>query len=83
MFRCAYQTLNARSFDGDSVQNCSSQFEGICPETTLVPFVEMFNHATHGNEWYGDMNRFYWHPDVTYREGEQVFLNYGMKSNGI
>jgi hypothetical protein len=37
----------------------------------------MFNHATHGNKWYGKMDRFYWHPAVTYREGEQVFLDYG------
>jgi hypothetical protein len=43
----------------------------------------MINHATHGNEWYGDDNRFHWHPAATYREGEQVFLSYGEKSNGI
>jgi len=79
MFQSAYQTLNARSFGG--IQNCSTQFEGICPETSLVPFAEMFNHATHGTEWDGNDNRFYWYPAVTYREGEQVFLSYGEKSN--
>lgn len=80
MFRFAYQTITARSF-GDPVQNCSSKFENICPETVLVPFVDMLNHATHGTEWFGYENRFHWHPAITYREGEQVFLTYGNRPN--